>query len=361
MDLRPSSAHIWLNCAAAPLLSSRVPSEPESDPAREGTCAAWVAEMVLTGAYPTCKDLAGLSHENGWLVEVDMAQKIQKYVDLVRSYGGNIHTERKVRLNKHIAGTPDAFAVLDKEGVLYVDDLKYGMKIVEPFENEQVSIYAGAILRHLTARSVNITRVVIGIYQPRAWHPSGIHRTWSCYPETLGKFVSKIEAAGVEAQNPDPVATPGSHCRYCPAAATCSANAGENYQVYETLAAQHQRHMTVAEMAEELEFLDRAMDMLKGRKSTVEAEAAARIKRAETIPGWSLQHGAGQRRFTKSAFEIMVTTGVDPRMTKMVTPAELERRGATEESMKGLTETPRTTPRLKRIPAGYFANMFKQR
>lgn len=361
MQLRPSSAHIWSQCAAMPTMAARLPPEVPSDPAREGTCAAWVAEMVLTGAATTAADMVGQSHENGWLVEPDMAQRIQKYVDLVRSYGGDIHTERKVTLNKNIAGTPDAFAVVDGTGTLYVDDLKYGYGLVEPYKNAQVSIYAGAIVRMLTARSHPLKRVVIGIYQPRAWHPAGIHRTWSCYPEELMAFVGEIEAAGELAQDPNAPARPGAHCRYCPAAATCVANAAANYETFERIAAQHQRHMSAQELAEELDFLSRAEDMLKGRKSAIEAEAAARIKKSETIPGWHMQQRAGQRRFTASAATIKALTGLDPERPKMVTPAELERMGASEKVVARLSETPRTAPQLKKVPQGYYANLFKRR
>lgn len=361
MDLRPSSSHIWTKCAAMPLMSSRVPPGDVGDPAREGTCAAWVAEMVLTGAVSTAADMVGQSHENGWLVEPDMAQHIQKYVDRVRSYGGEIHTERKVRLNQHIAGTPDAFAVLGSDHVLIVDDLKYGFGLVEPYQNPQVCIYAGAILRMLTARGVRVDRVVIGIYQPRAWSPAGIHRIWSCYPEELMSFVQTIEEAGNAAQNPNAPATPGAHCEYCDAAATCAANAAENYRVYERNASQQQRHMTVEELAKELDFLEMASDMLKGRKSAVEAEAAARMKRAETIPGWHMEQRAGQRRFTVPAATVRALTGLDPEVPKMVTPAELERMGASDAVVARITETPRTAPRLKKVAPGYYANLFKQR
>lgn len=358
MDLRPSSSDIWTQCDAMPLMASRVPEEVPDDPAREGTCAAWVAEMVLTGAVSCAEDMAGKSHENGWLVEPDMVQHIQRYVDHVRSYGGEIHTERKVRLNKHIAGTPDAFAVVTDAGQLIVDDLKYGFGIVEPYENTQVSIYTGAIIRYLAARNVIIRNVTIGIYQPRAWHPKGIYRKWVAKPETIMAFVHTIEAAGERCQNPMPVATPGVHCRYCPAAATCSTVTHENYRVHDTMAARDQRHMSEIEMAAELAFIERAEAMLKGRKSAVTAEAEARIKHGQMIPGWSLQSNAGQRRFTQPREIIYLLTGIDPRSDKMVTPLELERRGASVDTVAKLTETPRTKPTLKPVGKQHFIDMF---
>jgi hypothetical protein len=361
MQIRPSAAHIWTKCPANPLMASRVPPEVPGDAAREGTCAAWVAEMVLTGVVEQASEMIGRNHENGWLVEADMTHRIQKYVDLVRSYGGQVHTERKVRLNNLIEGTPDAYAVLADDGILRVDDLKYGYGIVEPYRNPQVSIYAGAILEYLAARNVKIQRVVIGIYQPRAWHPAGIHRTWECWPEELGAFVKEIETAGNKTQDPNPVAIAGDHCEYCPAASTCAAVTAANYRVYEALCSDLQRHMTATEMAEELTFLSMAQNMLDGRINAVETEAKARMAKGETIPGWHMQQGAGQRRFKVGADVIRVLTGKNPEVPKMVTPAEFERMGASPTVVARLTETPRTAPRLKKIAPGYFANMFKQR
>lgn len=359
MDLRPSSAHIWTHCAAQPRMAAAVPAELPGDPAREGTCAAWVAEMVLTGAAPTCADLVGQSHPNGWLVEPDMTHRIQKYVDLLRSYGGKLFVERKVRLNNHIAGTPDAWGLVDDDHTLRADDLKYGFNVVEPFRNPQVGIYAGSILRHLTSRGVTVRRVVIGIYQPRAYHPAGIHRTWVCDPETLMAFVQEIEEAGSRAQAPDAPATPGEHCEYCPAAATCPAVAHANYRVFDAVAVAQQRHMTAQEMVEELEFLRIAGDMLKGRTSAVHAEAEARIHKGEHLPGWHMEQRAGQRRFKVPADVVRAMTGINPEVAKMITPAELERLGADPAAVAHMTETPRTKPALRKIAPGYFKNLFK--
>jgi hypothetical protein len=359
MDLRPSSAHIWTQCAAQPRMAAMVPPEVPTDPAREGTCAAWVAELTLTGAVAQCTDLVGQSHENGWLVEIDMARRIQKYVDLVRSYGGEIHVERKVRLNKNIAGTPDSYAVLTADKVLRVDDLKYGFGVVEPVRNPQISVYAGAVMRQLLARGVVIQRVVIGVYQPRAYHPAGIHRTWSTYPENLMAFVHEIETAGERAQDPNATPTAGDHCEYCPAAATCPVVAHANYRVYDALTNDRQRHMNAQELVEELEFLRVASDMLKGRSSAVHAEAEARIQKGEHLPGWHMEQRAGQRRFKFPADVVRAMTNVNPVVHKMVTPAELERLGADEKVVAALSETPRTKPALKKIAPGYFTNLFK--
>ena len=354
IPLRPSSAHMWTQCPGQPIMAGRMPPETPSDAAREGTCAAWVAEMMLTD-QPVPKQ-----HDNGWIVTDDMVSHITKYVDLVRSHGGQISVERKVRLNQWVEGTPDAFAVLDSEGVLHADDLKYGYGVVEPYRNPQVSIYVGAILRHLTARGVIIRRVEIGIYQPRAWHPAGIYRTWVIEPHQLMQFVQEIEASIPATQEANPALRAGTHCEYCPAASTCAAVTHANYQVYSKVCADTQRHMSQVELAEELGFLELAEDMLKARRTAVNAEAEARLKRAQHIPGWHLGERRGQRRFTVGADVVRALTGLDPETKKMVTPAELERMGASPVMLKAITEVPIIAPKLERIPPGFYNNLFKR-
>lgn len=353
IHLRPSSAHVWTKCALSPRLMALAPPEEPSDPAREGTCAAWVAEMVLRGERTDCAAMINEAHENGWVVDVPMARYVQGYVDTVRSYGGQIDVERKVRLNGHIAGTPDSFAIL-ADDTLRVDDLKYGFEIVEP-TTPQIHIYGGALVRQLAARDVKIRRVILGVYQPRAFHPSGIHRTITMWPEDFMRKVHEIERAGEAAQRDDAMATPGLHCRRCSGAARCSAVTHEVYKCHTVMLNGQQRPMTPRELAQEMEFLELAEALLKGRKDAIEAEASAR---SEAIPGWHKERGRGQRRWKVDASMVRMVTGIDPTAGKMVTPAELERMGAAPELVEHLTETPLTKAKWKRVPEGYYAALF---
>lgn len=366
LQLRPSSSHLWsgdVPCNAAPRFIANIPVPPPSDPAREGTCAAWVAEMVLTGEVACAADLIGKSHENGWLVEPEMARIIQRYIDHLTSRGGSIHTERKVRLNKMIAGTPDAFAVLDETGTLYVDDLKYGYDIVDPYRNTQISIYAGAIMRMIRNKIPKIRKVVIGVYQPRADHPSGIYRTWTVWPEELMKFVQKIERDGEDAQALDSVATPGFHCEHCPAAATCHALTKTIYKGFRVATDERQGHMSADQMSEELTFLAMMEKLLKARANAVRAEATARIKRSEFIRGWTLDSERfGNKKFSIPANAVALRTGVYPyEDPKVCTPAELLRRGADPDVVAGITTRPRIPAKLVQLDSDHFKRAFAQK
>jgi hypothetical protein len=244
---------------------------------------------------------------------------------------------------------------------LRVKDLKYGYMIVEPYLNEQVSIYAGAILRYLSARGVKITKVVLSIYQPRAWHAAGIDREWSTDPHELMKFVHEIEAAGVRTQQPHPPARPGEHCHYCPAMSTCPAAAHETYRIHDYLVVNQQRHMSAVEMAEELKFLNMIEAMVTGRRKAVAAEAEARIGRGEHIPGWHMGQRSGKRRFKVPPEVIKFFTGVDPVVGQCVSPAELEKMGASPSVVNTLSEVPRLEPKLSAVTDNYYTNLFRGR
>lgn len=350
IHLRPSGSYIWTNCAAAPLFQSRAPVEPDSDEAREGTCAAWVGETVLRGDAIDCLAMVGQSHANGWLVTKDMAHHVQGYVDKVRSFGGTVSAEQHVRLTEWLAGTLDSSVETDGE-TLRVIDLKYGMRIVETFENTQLIIYAGALL------TPAVKYVELAIYQPRAFHHEGIYRSWKLTGDQLREQVARIIAAGERCQAPQPMATPGRHCQYCTARSSCQALASTNYAFYDVVEDSHQRTMTAAELTRELDFLDKAEKVLSARKNAVVAEAEQRLKLGEHLPGWFMKPRKGNRSFVLDGAAVMLLTGVDPFDKKTVTPAELERRGADPATVNMLSRAPDIAPKLDRIPDNYFRKM----
>lgn len=314
--------------------------------------------MVLTGQAVSTEDMIGHAHENGWIVTSDMAHHIQKYVDKIVSIGGSVHVERKVRLNQHVEGTPDAYAVVDDSATLHGVDLKYGYEIVEPRRNTQVAIYLGAILRALQARGVVIRKVILAIYQPRAWHIHGVYREWVLLPEELMAFVHEIEAAAERCQNPNALATPGAHCQYCPAAAICHANGHTLYRIHEAMAVEETRHMSDQEMAEELKFLTKMDAMLSGRLRAVQTEAEARLKSGGHIPGWYLAERRGNRRLKYPVDVVEAILQREISVKKPMTVAEIERQGVPVDVLKAISEFPAIEPKLAPLPEDHYKRMF---
>lgn len=306
--------------------------------------------------------MIGQTHANGWLVTKDMADHVQGYVDTVRSFGGDTSTERTVKLTSYITGRLDASSAL-ATGALRIIDLKYGFDIVEVEKNTTLLIYAGAEYRRLVASGVHVTEIELVIYQPRAFHPDGIYRPWKLTPAELEQWVTWIVERGEACQAPEPVATPGDHCKNCIAKASCAANAFSVYAGYQYMTDNRQRFMTPEELAKELDFLDHMSKLLESRKTGVKTEAEARINRGEQVVGWGMKpRYSNSRVFTVSPDVVYALTLVNPYTTpepKLMSPAELEKAGANAKIVKELAETKIVGYKLDRVTDKDLKKAFK--
>lgn len=353
---RPSEATYWGNCAAFQRFTCDMP-ETTNDAAREGTCAAWVAEVVLNSSEGiACDDLVGKVHANGWEVTDEMAQDVQEYVNIVRSYGGTITAEEHIVASESplIAGTLDSSITVFQSGILRVPDLKYGRRVVET-TTKQLVCYAYGKLMTLPAGSVK--EIHLSIYQPRAFHRDGIYRTRVVTPEQLHQEFLELWNMAVEGQKPDSLATPGPHCADCSAAAGCEALAQTSYNLVNTIQSRSHRKMTNVEIARELDFVEKSRKTVNAYCKAIESEAEARAK-IESIPGWSVAPTFGNRVFTVPPVTLQLLTGVDPWVKKVCTPIELERRGASTAQVAKLTTKATTGMKLTRVTPDDIASMF---
>jgi len=358
VETRPSGANRWTKCSAAPLFASRAPVRPEGDPAREGTCAAWVAELVLTGRALRCSDLIGECHENGWEVDDEMVGRVQGYVDMIRADGGFVSAERFVRLSDKVAGTLDNAASY-LNGVLKVRDLKYGFRTIEADSNQLV-IYAGALLAELLASGGIVTEVWTEIYQPRGFHPDGIHRRQCWTVAEIQERCAWIAERAGECHRPNPVATPGAHCLDCDGAPGCAALAATSANLIAMVEDTRHREMTPAEIAQRLAFIRDAKKVIDAAASAVEAEALARHTGGDHIPGWGLKERLGHRKLTASRETIRALTGIDPVREADMTPAQLKAAGASEKQLSVLSVRPTIGHKLEPLDPRDLARQFKK-
>ena len=296
------------------------------------------------------------NHSNGWLVTPDMAAHVQGYVNMVWSRGGTINVEQFVQLSEYIAGTLDCSAAV-LGPVIYIDDLKYGMVIIDVEETTQVRIYAAAEYARLYRP--DITHVQIGIYQPRAFHPDGIYRTQLIPIAEIIEFAHWIIERGNEALKPDAIAVPGLHCEFCNAASKCAALASTNYATLTLVTDRRHRQMTPQEAANEWIFLDDAFNILKARKKAVETEIEARYKN-EHFPGLNMRDSYGHRKFNRDAATIKAFTGIDATETVSISPAEMERRGADPKMVNALSSAPFVGRKLHRVTRNQIAKAFSK-
>ena len=256
IQTRPSGAGRWCNCTAFPSIAAKAKRKPpEGDPAREGTCAAWLADLVLTGRVFHASHMIGETHANGWPIDAEMADHIQTYCDMIRNRGGVIEAEKFVRLSKRVAGTLDCAADLIGD-TLFVDDLKYGFKIVPAMHNKQLLCY-GAALTALTLSQgrQGLKFVQVGIYQPRGFSADGIYRTHTYTVQEILQWGEWISQKAEECYLPNPIATPGEWCLDCEGSLECEALQLSTWAGFEVVRSARSSNPSGRDLSRELKAL----------------------------------------------------------------------------------------------------------
>lgn len=248
--LSPSGAAGWMNCVG---WESDSTGSKYSD---EGTAAHSLASWCLTEFKPATAYLGRVikAGKHEFVVDDEMAENVQVYVDRVLSFAGSITqagefvpihqllVEQAVPIG-HITGeedaegTSDAIILTDDGEELQVHDLKYGMgERVDAEKNPQLMLYGlGALVISDLLGYALVQRVRCVIHQPRLNHVSG----WVCTIEELQAFAREVaDAAARKRGEPLPMSlepgamnlagtpplNPGEkQCRWCAKKAKCEA------------------------------------------------------------------------------------------------------------------------------------------
>lgn len=223
-----SGAHRWMNCPGSVKLSAKLPPQPTSPKAEEGTAAHFLAEEVFK-SQGKAHDFLGKMF-NGFKVTRPMAKHVQQYVDYVlrvkNDVEGEIFFEKRfhlTHLHPLLFGTCDA--IVFKDDQLHVFDFKFGKSIaVEAESNEQMLFYA------LGALDLgDFKKIKLHIVQPRAKHSKGPFRTWDTDIDFLLKFSETLKEKAILTQADKSPLITGAWCQWCPAEMICSANRGINW------------------------------------------------------------------------------------------------------------------------------------
>lgn len=319
--LSPSAGGVWgspKGCPGYVTAAQMFPDLEQTPEDMEGTATHWVGEgMIQSHATGHTFDRGvGTVAPNGVVITREMYNGAEEWAGssieilknpMVKEWG----VEQRIsipRIHELCFGTPDFWAFSRGEGVLWVDDFKYGHRWVSEFENWQLIAYTAGLLDLLgiNGSTDQHIRVRLRVIQPRAYGAGGTIRQWEVMASGLRAHINIMRGAAEEALGGNPTYRSGPHCRDCPArGGRCEAATGGGFTLYEAATKALPHEVGPHEVGILLEIVERAAKQLEYIQTGLEAQAAAYMKAGHNVPGRLIATTYGREKWDKPAHEVL--------------------------------------------------------
>ena len=320
--LSASGAPGWMRCYGKLAMEKGYP-ESSSKYADEGTAAHEVASMCLEQGQDAAAFVGRLIQVKGrdsWEVTDEMAEAVQVYLDLCRSFeqweGDSVIEQRvdysdwmldeaEIAKGTTAYGTTDFGRILPVKRELVGIDYKHGRGVaVSAEDNEQQQLYQCGLVNYFSLvydiEDDWVVRLII--CQPRANNTS----EWVTTVGALREFATRAKVAARHALhqyegNAEPKLTPGEkQCRWCEAKAVCPALLGEIKDTVIATTASMDDFANLDEVTagvgekDSEDWLSMAMskvDLIEGWCKAVRGEVERRLLEGKEVEGYKLVQG----------------------------------------------------------------------
>lgn len=350
----PSSADRWVNCPGSVKLSQPFAGKIEqSEAAKEGEAAHWVAEQVAR-KLPV-PDLT----PTGFPVTDEMREGAAIYAALLPDHVQLEEWKTCTAIHPQM-GKMRVDAAFDTEETetLTVVDYKFGHAHVDAFENMQL---LASVAGFAYSKRKNLELVIV---QPRAFGQSAVNSWRLTVADYDAKWLPILQAAAHAAVGENPPTNTGSHCQYCPARHACKAitDASRSIVEYSTGAALLDIDPEGAGI--ELAILMDAAERIKQRISGVEAQVEGWLKEGKRVPNYTLQQSYSNLKWTAPTEKVLAVAklqGVDIlKPQEPLTPTQAKKAGLADSVIEKLASRDYLGDKLKRIDYKQTRKAFQQ-
>lgn len=318
-----STAKRVINCPGSVALVQKMPPQPSSKYADEGTLLHdTIADVLHHLTAP--EDYLGRTHNEQVLTQELIDDKLHVALKLLDEVDPNqemvYEVEQRVGFGDILPGVFGSTDLIGRIGSrAIVLDWKFGDGVaVDATENPQLMFYAAAAMR--TPASMwafeGATEIECIIIQPPAI------RRWVTTPKRIAEFEQQLVAAVKTAMKPDAPLMHGDHCRWCAAKPVCPRMTGA---VDRALLVQL-KSIDVDTLGQ---YLKNA-DLLEGWITDLRALAFQLLEKNIAVPGYKLVQKQSRRKWTdeQAARKALLDMGLKESVvveTSIMSPAQAEK------------------------------------
>lgn len=318
-----STAKRVINCPGSVALCAKMPPQPSSKYADEGTLLHnIIAEVLEHDKKPT--DFLGTTYESITFTKALLEDKLYPALDLLNQVDPDcqmdIAVETRVGFGSFLPdvyGSTDLLGRIGKRAIVL--DWKFGDGVaVEAEENPQLMFYAAAAMRTPEVQWVfeDCDEIECIIVQPPEI------KRWTTTPDRIKKFEQELKMAVKLSQAKDAPLKVGDHCRWCAAKPTCPLMTGAVDRALALVV----KDIDVNQISE---CLNKA-DMLEQWVTDLRALTHTMLDAGVVVPGWKLVAKRATRQWVDEdqALVAMMNEGIPEEelmVSKVVSPAQAEK------------------------------------
>ncbi len=310
---------------------------------RDEGIAAHYAAVTIFENRNTANNLVNTKAPNGIFITSEMIDYISDYTDVLINRGvtGNMEVETSWA---SVNGRADHISY--NGDTLWIDDFKFGYRIIEPENNWTLISHAIGYCEQWNIQPKNIC---LTIYQPRAPHWNGHNRShWITFNQLINYQIKIMEVLSA----PSDTLETGPACAKCYALSTCPAAHKAKLNAIEATELVFDDNLTDERLAYELDLFNLALSKIENGLAAREELAKHRIRNGNVVKNYSVRTGLTNRNWKNFVTSEILTALTGKELTqpaKLITPKEAERRGIPSETLTALTERLPTELKLVRV------------